>query len=202
MSFRFLAFLLVVASLGYSSCASTRIHGVREPGFESVRYDAVVVHARVRDEKVRRRIEDAFVAELEEEGVRAKASLDLLNEPRKYTETEVLDLMRAEGWQAMLRVKLGEFEHLLVEQPGAVIFVGDGYSGFAYATPPYLDDRTRLGMHVDFLDAKTGRVAWEGRSRLGQWGDRLLIELVRRSAEDLGPYWKRKGLIGPPAPAR
>ncbi len=198
MPIRVLALSIIVASMGWSSCASTRIHGVREPGFETVRYESVVVHARVRDEKLRRRIEDVFVAELEEEGVQATASLDLLNEPRKYTEAEVLHLMASRGWQAMLRVNLGEFEHLLVEQPGALIFVGDGYGGFAYASPPYLDDRTRLGMRVDFLDAKTGRVAWEGRSRLGQWGDRPLIELVRRSAEDLAPYWRRKGLVGSP----
>lgn len=188
------AFILVVLGT-VPSCVSANVSGARESGFINKDYERFLVFCNAQDEGLRRTLEQTLVAKLASRGIEASSSLEVLDEARVYSETEVLGKMRERGLDAMVRVGVRDLAVDWVETPGHTVAFAFGHGFFAHTSPPHYEERSRLEIDIDLLDRDLGMVAWKGKARLALAGERDASELSARIAEDVVDYLRRERLI-------
>ncbi|MCA9320119.1 MAG: hypothetical protein KDB53_05265 [Planctomycetes bacterium] len=195
---------LAVTLLLAVSCSSTQITGTRRRGFDQIRYASFLVHCDATDDDVRASVEEALAARLDRAGYRSRPSLELLDQPRAYTESEVLQAMRADDLDAVVRVRVENWATDVVTHPPGLGVFGFGYGrggrhGFGhsyveFATPAWEEERSRLRLRLELLDRETGKISWSGRARLSRSGFRDLYDLMDTVGDDLVAYLRREQL--------
>lgn len=174
---------IVAAAILLVSCVSTRVDGRRvDPSRDPLGYESVLVFCDASDESIRETVERAVSAQIDRRGLAATPSLDVLVEPRGYSEDEVFSLLLDRGEDALIRVAVEDFSSEVAEYPGgAWMYWGPCGPGVAYE-PPTTSSRSYLTLTVEVVDASSRRVVWRGDASSSTPG----IDRLPRLAEAVG----------------
>ncbi|MEB3329959.1 MAG: hypothetical protein VKQ33_12065 [Candidatus Sericytochromatia bacterium] len=173
-----LSITLLAATL--AGCVNTTLRAVRDPAFAQVVYQHLLVRAQdVYDPEQRMVYEDAFAAELVRRGVRGKVLKFYEQFPptRKVDEAAVAKLIRAEGLEGVLEVRIAASGSTRSHVPRSTTTTTSGQTDRSKAgrTVELRSTTTETGgydvftpwmrLEVRLVDAAKGEVAWVGYTR-------------------------------------
>ena len=147
-------------------CASTEITGTwTAPGAPGANLSRVAVICMTKEEGVRRMAENAAAAELG--GAQAVPSYQVLGDTDLQDAQAVNEKLEAQGFQAVLVMRLAGVSENVVPVAGPATFVG--YYGWAAPrvySPTYLQTETVVHMVTNLYSLKEeGKLIWSGTSK-------------------------------------
>jgi hypothetical protein len=162
---------VVTALVSLSACATTKVTSVRDPEAAAA-YDNILIFAPLRDLDLRSRLENAFVSRLRDCGVRALPAVSVLPPTREYNGAEVGEILRKEGVDAVLLVRLLGASTEQTYIPPVWITSGSAsvnsglatFSSQTYQVGGFSLPSPRLRYELRLVDVATGKTAWLGTS--------------------------------------
>ena len=200
-----------VLLLSASSCSgpSTVVTGTWEkPGVEQ-QYDDIMVAALITTVSSRSVIEQNIVEELEDEGVNARQSIDVL--PPRFIEKndkkqQIVDNIRTDGSDAILTVALIEKDTESRYVPGAGVYApyptygyyGSFWGYYDYWYPRfyntgYYNEYKVFYMETNLYDAQSEDLIWSAQSETVDWGG--VVNFSDEFAEEIVEQLDEQGLI-------
>jgi hypothetical protein len=168
-------FLIIILVLLIIGCATTEVASIKNPLYENIKYDKVLILTYFDDIDYRQEAENCFVIILKESGIKAVRSIDLFPPYKNYTNDE-FD-------QIILDHKIeGIFSIVLKDTSTTTDYYGGTTSYFQY--------------EVNLFDTRTDEIAWMATSTTTLYGSMgytaiqsLAGEILKKFAQDYDlPY--------------
>ena len=161
---RMMLFVAACVLVG-TSCSTTKVNRTwMDPGASAAQIDEVLVVAVVRDEGVRRTLEQKLAGELERRGVSAVPSQRFFPEGQELTRDAVRQVVEREKFDHVLVTNYQSVERELDYVPPTMGYYG--YLGMTMTSPGYYRETTTLTLHTRLFGAEEGgKLLWSANSR-------------------------------------
>lgn len=170
--------VVTAAIVAICACASTKTSipiSWRNPGYEGMVFDDLLIIGVGRNESSRRLFEDEFAKKLASEGARAKPSWELLPSSDPLTREEIADAVRQGSFDAVLITRLLGVDKEQQYVKGSSYSVPANYYGSAYygyyATsyavvhePGYFKTNTTYRLETNLYAVSDSGLVWSGQS--------------------------------------
>ena len=170
--------IVVIALLAITACNKSKTSiplTWRNPGFEDVSFDKLLVIGVAHDER-RRLFEDTFVEALEAKGAEAESSYTLLPQTEQLTKEQILAAVEGGQFDGIVTTRLLSVEkdqEYVPPKSYTVPKVHHGYGYYydyyvtSYATvhePGYFKTDTTFRLETNLFSVATGGLVWSGQS--------------------------------------
>lgn len=154
--------------------AGTRLTAVTDPTAKKT-FKKIMVFAMFSDLTTRKDTEQAFISKLQDEGVAAISSMEVLPPTREYSEQEYEGRIKESGADAVLLVSLTDREVKRIYVPRSSTTTGQAtanntgiqYSERTQHSGGYYINKPLVYYRLELLDVHAERVAWVASSRTG-----------------------------------
>ena len=193
---RVVSLLFVLSTFFTSACVATYVEGERRPGYEDVRFSKIVVYCESQNDAVREDVERAFAYSVGGPGLVAVPSIEVLNEPREYSDEETRTIMDGRGFDGLVRIRIEDWSSETRRYPGATTTYFGPYGVHVVHDPPHASTSTRLALALTLHDRRSGGEAWSGTADAESGGHRDLRDLARAAGGRLREHLWKNHLIG------
>ena len=191
-----LAPLLFLTAVGLG-CRSAQIYldGDVRPGFEHCRYARIAVYGDIEDASVRAAAERHVAEVLTDDDLLATPMSELLTVDREYSEAEAMDVIGRQGYDAVVRIRVKDYEVAEYATPGGVAVYYDHFGAHTVFQPGYRWCESHLDVQLELVDRGAREAAWSGQAVAEARGDRDLNDLLGSVSRRLRKELRRREVL-------
>ncbi|MGE5607260.1 MAG: hypothetical protein ACM3YE_16410 [Bacteroidota bacterium] len=169
-------FSLVILCLAILVCAftSSNIVSFKDPNFNDITYDKILIVVSINDLNFKELFESTVQSKLLSNGINALTSVKIIPPLRKYSEEEITDILNKNEIQAVLIINILNYQ----ENEKYIPPISQTTSGNAYVYGNSINFNSttstiggynlktlNVQCHYDFVDVKSGKIAWIAESK-------------------------------------
>lgn len=166
-------FLLALALSSLSGCISTNVKGYTDQDYQGYKIRKAVVRAPDTDFQFGALLENSIVDELGDAGVKAGSFLKLFPPTRQWTNEQVAQILRQQGYDTIMTVSLTGSN----TSSDTIGYINTGTASVYGNTAYYNGNSTAITTfhrhttsHIKVYNVATGRVVWIGDARTSAGG--------------------------------
>lgn len=164
--------VLLAALAALASCATTSATTVRNPQYDDIRFDKIMVSAPFQDLELRKQTEGEFVEDLRYYGVDAVAAIDLLPPIKQYSDEEIAAVIDKHDIDGVMTIALTDAYSEQGYVPPTTSTTGSTsitnssiYSQSTTTTSGgYYVSKPRAEFEINLFDAGNAEVVWKATS--------------------------------------
>jgi hypothetical protein len=201
---------MIVLAVSFAGCSSNAkmVHSQTTPEFKPGTVRKVYIVGVAEDKGLRRKYEDAFVADLKKRDLDAGVSYEMVPDLSKVDKEAVAASLRKEGYSHVLVTRIVRIEDKETYVPPSTMSVGvGGYPGYyggwypymsmsyGYVTSPgYTTIQRQVGLETNIYDLGNEKMIYTGMTDVfaGEETGSRVVEFIETVVWDL----RSKGVIG------